>query len=108
MKRLLIAILGAAALVAPMFIWSPVWSPVWAQDASRLNQDMDARPILRSEQTVGALTPAPRVSVQQPLATPRSRPRRRPARASKTPPRFPGPPSSKQGRADEAAPATPR
>jgi hypothetical protein len=86
MKRLLIAILAAAAVGG---------SPVGAQEVSRRNQDMDARPNLQSEQTVGGHTPAPGVKVQPAQPAPQSR-RRRPDRASKTPPHLPG-----------AAPTTP-
>ncbi len=111
MKPMLIASLSAAALVA-LVAW-----PAAAQDVSHLNQDMDARPNLQSEQTVGGLTSKPGVNVQQPVATPRSGLRRRPARASKTPPHFPGPrpgervvvhKTTRTSVTNTAAPATPR
>jgi hypothetical protein len=95
MKRLLIAILGAAAVVAA------VWSPVSAQEAARLNQDMDNRSNLQSEQTIGGLTSKPGVDVQQPLPAHRS-PRRRPARASKGPPHFKIPPPAHRVPAPQA------
>jgi hypothetical protein len=89
MKRILSAILAAAVLAAPG------WSAVSAQEVSHLNQDMDNRPNLQSEQTVGGHTSAQGVSaqgvnLQNPQPSPQSR-RRRPAKASKTPPHLPGP-----------------
>ncbi len=83
MKWFLISMLGVAALITPM---SP---SLWAREVSRLNQDVDNRPHLQPEQTAGGHTSAPGVNVQQPQPAPKAR--RRPARASKAPPRFPGP-----------------
>jgi hypothetical protein len=83
-------ILSAAVLVAPG------WSAVSAQEVSRLNQTMDNRSNLQSEQTVGGLTFAPDVHGRQPPLRRPSR-RRRPVRASKSPPRLPGPAPTKRG-----------
>jgi hypothetical protein len=83
MKRLLIAILAAVGLIAP------VLSPASAQEVSRLNQDMDNRPNLQSEQTVSGRTSAPGVKVQKPQPSLQAI-RRGPARASKSPPHFRG------------------
>jgi hypothetical protein len=111
MKPMLTLSLSAAALVAL------VASSAAAQDVSWRNQDMDARPNLQSEQTVGGLTSKPGVNVQQPEAKTRSGFGRRPARASKTPPHFPGPrpggrvtahKTSRTSAANTAAPAPPR
>jgi len=83
MKRRLITILVAAAVVAPLL--SPLSSsPASAQEVSRLNQDMDDRPNLQAEQTVGGHTSAPGVKVQTSPPASKSRPRRR-AWTSKTP-----------------------
>ncbi len=64
------------------------WSPASAQDVSHLNQDMDNRPNLQSEQTVSGHTSAPGVNAQQPLSPPRSSPGRHPVKASKSSPRL--------------------
>jgi hypothetical protein len=84
MKRFLIVIFCAGGLVAPAL------SSAWAQEVSGLNQDMDNRPNLQSDQPVGGLTSAPGVNVQKPSPAHRSK-KRRPASVSKTPPRFHGP-----------------
>lgn len=93
MTRRPISVLGAAAVVAA--ILSPLsLAPVWAQAVSRLNQDMDNRANLQSEQTVGGHTSARGVKVQKSPPASKSRPRRR-AWASKTPPHFGAPPPAR-------------
>jgi len=82
MKRRLIAILGAATLVAPAA----------AQEVLRFNQDIGQRPKPPSEQTVSDHASAPGGNVQKPQPAAKSWRRGRPARASKAPPRLPGPP----------------
>ena len=86
MKRFVAAILSTAATVGLLM------SPAWAQDVSRLNQDMDNRPNLQSEQTVSGLTSKPGVDVQQPLPTASSgfRSKRHSVKTSKTSRRLTG------------------
>jgi Ni/Co efflux regulator RcnB len=93
MKRLLTTILSAALLGAPAL------APASAQEVSHLNQDMDNRSNLQSEQTVDGHTSAPGVNVQQRQVTSQSKRRSRP-RASKSPPHFRGSPPAHPVAAD--------